>query len=511
MRYHRIYLFFYVRFTIKSSQSPPCFPQNLDNETINNQDPWRSQNTITGQWYHWQTFHKNSSDTLKWPVNWLNLSPTSYLGVIVYLTTKNEINSLRLSLTQLSLLLSNNPRPVVIFHEGDFNNNQTQQSLAQTLGPHTPLAFERIDFSNKSVGPPPVDPITFSRDPWRYQNTITGQWHHWQTLHKNHTNTLKWPVNWLNLSPPSYLGVIVYLTKKDEIDSLRISLAQLSFLLSNNPRPVVIFHEGDFDNNQTQQSLAQILGSRTPLAFERIDFSKKSVGPPPVNPTIPRSYFDMCRFFTLMLPNHPLLSLFTFYWRLDSHSYIFGPQPIKDPFELMEEQQIQYAFIMVNEEAEQYATGLWSLFQTFLTDHHLEPSAAFHKTQTNQSSEYSRVVIFTNFAIARVSLFRDHELMRAWLQIVDRNGGIYRYRWGDAPIHTLALTQFLQRNEIVRLRYFGYFHRREYVCANGTQEQLCKQEVKPFLTNPHVQYLNYDDGCHPSSKIPLCHYYPEIK
>ncbi|CAF4141454.1 unnamed protein product, partial [Adineta steineri] len=441
----------------------------------------------------------------------------------------------------LSLLLSNNPRPVVIFHEGDFDNNQTQQSLAQVLGSSAPLAFERIEFSNKSVGSPSFHstiPRSYSdicrfftlilpnhslssdldnetinnQDPWRYQNTITGQWYHWQTYNKISSNTHKWPVNWLNLSPTSYLGVIVYLTKKDEVNSLRLSLTQLSLLLSNNPRPVVIFHEGDFDNNQTQQSLAQILGSRTPLAFERINFSNISVGPPPDGRiTYPRGYYDMCRFFTLMLPNHPLLSLFTFYWRLDSHSYIFGPKPIKDPFELMEKQQIQYAFIMVNEEAEQYATGLWSLFQTFLTDHHLEPSAAFHKTQTNQSSEYSRVVIFTNFAIARVSLFRDHELMRAWLQIVDRNGGIYRYRWGDAPIHTLALTQFLQRNEIVRLRYFGYFHRREYVCANGTQEQLCKQEVKPFLTNPHVQYLNYDDGCHPSSKIPLCHYYPEIK
>ncbi|CAF4191825.1 unnamed protein product, partial [Adineta steineri] len=245
----------------------------------------------------------------------------------------------------LSLLLSNNPRPVVIFHEGDFDNNQTQQSLAQILGPHTPLAFERIDFSNKLHGPlsfhstiprsysdicrfftlilpnhflsQNLDNQTISsQDPWRYQNSVTGQWYHWQTLHKNPSDTPEWPVNWLNLSPPSYLGVIVYLTTTNEINSLRISLTQLSLLLSNNPRPVVIFHEGDFDNNQTQQSLAQILGSRTPLAFERIEFSKKSVGPPPVNPTIPRSYFDMCRFFTLMLPNHPLLSLFTFYWRL---------------------------------------------------------------------------------------------------------------------------------------------------------------------------------------------------
>ncbi|CAF1379748.1 unnamed protein product [Adineta steineri] len=372
-------------------------------------------------------------------------------------------------------------------------------------------------FANKYYQSPPCfpkhlnDEIDNNQDPWRYQNSVTGQWYHWQTLHKNPSDTPEWLVNWLNLSPPSYLGVIVYLTTTNEINSLRLSLTQLSLLLSNNPRPVVIFHEGDFDNNQTQQSLAQILGSRTPLAFERIEFSKKSVGPPPVNPTIPRSYFDMCRFFTLMLPNHPLLSLFTFYWRLDSHSYIFGPKPIKDPFEIMEEQKIQYAFVMINEEAEHYTAGLWSFFQTFLTDRCLKLSEAFRKTQNGWFVDYSHAMIFTNFAIARVSLFRDHELMRAWLHLVDRNGGIYRYRWGDAPIHTLALTQFLQRNEIVRLRYFGYFHRHEYVCASGTKEELCKQQAQPFLTDPKEKYPQYDDGCYPSSWSPLCHYYPEIK
>ncbi|CAF4104726.1 unnamed protein product, partial [Adineta steineri] len=108
-------IFYLTIFTNKYYQSPPCFPKHLNDEIDNNQDPWRYQNSVTGQWYHWQTLHKNPSDTPEWLVNWLNLSPPSYLGVIVYLTTTNEINSLRISLTQLSLLLSNNPRPVVIF------------------------------------------------------------------------------------------------------------------------------------------------------------------------------------------------------------------------------------------------------------------------------------------------------------------------------------------------------------------------------------------------------------
>ncbi len=349
------------------------------------------------------------------------------------------------------------------------------------------------------------------QDEWRYQNSITGEWYNWRTVHKKHNTDTKWRVKWLNIVPTSSLGVIVYLTRRHELDSLNQSLIQLSRLLSNNPRPVVIFHEGDFSDNDIQQSIAQILGSRTPLAFERIQFTNSSNRPRSVHRQYPISYFNMCRFFILMLPNHPLLTLFTFYWRLDAHSYIFGPNPIEDPFEIMQKRQIQYAFIMTNREGKGYATGLWSLFHKFLNHHYLKPSAALHQTQTGWFGRYSLAIFFTNFAIANVSLFHDHPLMRAWLHTVDRNGGIYRYRWGDAPVHTLALTQFLERDQIVRLRYFGYIHRCEYVCASGIEGDLCREQVRPFLTNPKIEYHNYDDGCWPSSRNPLCHYYPEIR
>jgi hypothetical protein len=349
------------------------------------------------------------------------------------------------------------------------------------------------------------------QDEWQYQNSITGEWFYWRSIYKKQNSSIEWRVKWLNVAPTSSLGVIVYLTTRNELDSLNKSLLQLSRLLVNNPRPVVIFHEGDFSDNDTQLSLAQTLGSRTPLGFERIRVFNSTKGPWSVYRRSPWKYYDMCRFFTLMLPNHPLLTLFSFYWRLDSHSYIFALKPIADPFEIMQKRNIQYAFTMINEEAPVFVIGLWSFFHQFLSDSGLKPSRAFHQTQTDSSGGYSHAIIFNNFAIANVSLFRDHSLIRFWLHKVDRNGGIYRHRWGDAPIHTLALTQFLQREQIAQLRYFGYWHQREYACADGMKINVCKDQVRSFPTGLQKSYHYYHDGCWPSTRNPLCYYYPQIK
>jgi hypothetical protein len=353
--------------------------------------------------------------------------------------------------------------------------------------------------------------IVDRQDEWKYQNSITGQWYNWKLpLRKQHNDT-EWTVKWLNTSPKSSLGVIVYLTTRNELASLNQSFLQLSRLLFLSPRPVVIFHEGDFNDNDLQQSLAHTLGVHTPLAFERIEFSKRSNQDKSIRHRIPFTYLNMCRFFTLMLPNHPLLTLFSYYWRLDAHSFIFGPNHIRDPFEIMQKQQIQYAFIMANEEDEIFAVGLWSFFYKFLNTHCLKPSVAVSRTQTGWFGGYSYAIIFTNFAIANVSLFRDHPLMQSWLQAVDLNDGIYRHRWGDAPVHTLVLSQLIERNQIVRFRYFGYMHRHEYVCASGIEGSSCEKQVQSFFTKDRSFYDNYDDGCWPSSRNPLCHYYPRIE
>ena len=361
------------------------------------------------------------------------------------------------------------------------------------------LYFGRY-LSSKCLFSHPNQELIQHKEEWEYQNSLTGQWYTWKTVHERRYTNDKWTVQWLNTSPISSLGVIVYLTTKSQLHSLKISLSQLARLLINNPRPIVIFHEGDFNDDNTQHLLANIVGSKMPLAFEHVRFADKSL-------SISNSY----RFFTLMLPHHPLLRLFTFYWRLDSQSYLLGSQPIQDPFILMQKNQVQYAFIMTNTLEQQNITHLWPLFIQYLYKYCLEPSTAMYETQMSETSTQSLSIFFTNFAIANVSLFRDHLWIRSWLQMVDRSNGIYRYQWSDAAIHTLALTQFIERQQIAHMRYFGYLYKHDYVCASGIGSRACEQELKEFLIDDHEQYHHYEDGCSPSFDNPLCYLYRELR
>jgi len=61
------------------------------------------------------------------------------------------------------------------------------------------------------------------------------------------------------------------------------------------------------------------------------------------------------------------------------------------------------------------------------------------------------------------------------------------------------------------LRYFGYLHRHEYVCVPGVEAGLCKEQAQPFITETKFKYDHYVDGCWPSTRNPLCHYYPELR
>ena len=85
------------------------------------------------------------------------------------------------------------------------------------------------------------------------------------------SDRLVWTVKWFNCQPNDTLCVIIYLMKRDELSDLNISLVSLRQYLFK-PRPIVIFHEGDLDDADTQNSLAKILGPNIPLGFEQIRF-----------------------------------------------------------------------------------------------------------------------------------------------------------------------------------------------------------------------------------------------
>jgi hypothetical protein len=59
-------------------------------------------------------------------------------------------------------------------------------------------------------------------------------------------------------------------------------------------------------------------------------------------------------------------------------------------------------------------------------------------------------IYFTNFFIARTTWWYETEVRR-FLDAVDAGGGIFRHRWGDAPIQTAALRLFAERSSVMHL------------------------------------------------------------
>ncbi|CAF3308825.1 unnamed protein product [Rotaria socialis] len=308
-------------------------------------------------------------------------------------------------------------------------------------------------------------------------------------------------MKWYNREPENSLGVIVYLTTVGQLSQLNASLLSLRQYLFR-PRPVVVFHEGDLNDVNIQLALANTLGSNVPLGFEHIRFPTK------VNIARTRKeyhigYSHMCNFFGILLPYHPVISnVFTFYLRLDSHSYLLGPTLTYDLFDYMQINRLQYSFLMVHMDHRVYVKGLWNLFHKFLTHSCMIPSSAVKKTQTSSfTGWYSNAIIFNNFELCNGSLWREPR-MEAWLRQVDKSEGIYKYRWGDAPIRTLAVTQFLEKNQVVKLCDIGYSHRHQYTCAS---------HIHPCAVPPHLKgSLNsfYPQGCYPTDN-PFCNYYQE--
>jgi len=71
--------------------------------------------------------------------------------------------------------------------------------------------------------------------------------------------------------------------------------------------------------------------------------------------------------------------------------------------------------------------------------------------------EYNNCQFYSNFEIGSLAFFRSKE-HRAYFKHLDKTGGFYYERFGDAPIHTLSVSLFLPKSRIWYFRDIGYAH-----------------------------------------------------
>ncbi|KAL2272018.1 hypothetical protein VTJ83DRAFT_1389 [Remersonia thermophila] len=213
------------------------------------------------------------------------------------------------------------------------------------------------------------------------------------------------------------------------------------------------------------------------------------------------SYHFMCRFYSGFFYKHPLLAKYEWYWRLEPDIKYFCDITY-DPFLEMIKHNKTYGFTIAVKELREtvpnmfrYASaymrlkglksqGLWEFFlepqdkdrsSRSATNDDGSPRIPDVDAEAMEGERYNMCHFWSNFEIARLDFFRSKEY-EDFFQMMDRSGGFWMERWGDAPIHSLAAGALLATRDIHYFRDFGYRHTTIQHCpANAPARQLPRE------------------------------------
>ncbi|KAG7848788.1 hypothetical protein KL941_001606 [Ogataea angusta] len=185
------------------------------------------------------------------------------------------------------------------------------------------------------------------------------------------------------------------------------------------------------------------------------------------------SYRHMCRFFSGLFYRLDALRPFRYYWRVEPNVE-FRCNIAYDPFEVMRTQEKVYGFTLTPLELHTTVATLWNATQEYM--HQYPDRVAANNNMAfltdDDGESFNMCHFWSNFEIGDLDFFRS-ETYTHFFDYMDRKGGIFYERWGDAPLHTIAVSMLLP---YTKLQYFagtGYYHAPNLQCdgPNWLQEQ----------------------------------------
>ncbi|KAJ7208562.1 glycosyltransferase family 15 protein [Mycena pura] len=172
-----------------------------------------------------------------------------------------------------------------------------------------------------------------------------------------------------------------------------------------------------------------------------------------------RSYHNMCRFNSGFFFQHPLMLKYKWYWRVEPNVK-YHCNIIEDPFLFMENNDKIYGFTLAVYEIPATIRSLWTHVHEFMEAHPeyiRETENALKFISNDRGRSYNRCHFWSNFEIASLDFWRG-EAYTAFFKHLDATGGFYYERWGDAPVHSIAASLFLKKEQIHLFEEIGYQH-----------------------------------------------------
>ncbi|KAL1505011.1 hypothetical protein AB1Y20_008774 [Prymnesium parvum] len=171
-------------------------------------------------------------------------------------------------------------------------------------------------------------------------------------------------------------------------------------------------------------------------------------------------YRHMCRFMSIIW--FTALARYEYAMRVDDDVCV--KHFLADPFGLMRQRQLVYGYGLQTGE---------SHVETVETMPAWLASYIAHANLSTASDALSLVstIFFTNFFVSRVDWWLQPEActVKRLLDAIDASGGIYRHRWGDAPIQTIALRLLADARRVAWLP-MDYYHvsTMDHILADGS-------------------------------------------
>lgn len=276
-------------------------------------------------------------------------------------------------------------------------------------------------------------------------------------------------------------GVIVYLSRSTagDLANLKRSLRLLDRHFNRRfGYPVLVFHE-DF----TAETMARIRGwTRAPLEFPQVSFAlpahiDAAQVPPRFLGIFGIGYRHMCRFFAGPIFQHPALQDYDWYWRLDTDSFLLQRVGY-DVFAAMAAADCDYGYLAVQKEFPEVVVGLWDATLDYVHRRGLprERLAPLCDAAGNWNLDF----YYNNFEIVRLSFGRSAAYQDFFAHL-DRAGGIYCQRWGDAPIRTLAVALLVPPARRRSFADLGYAHAGYYSNRRAAFRERLRLRLRQLL------------------------------
>lgn len=191
-----------------------------------------------------------------------------------------------------------------------------------------------------------------------------------------------------------------------------------------------------------------------------------------------KSYRNMCHFNSGYFYKQKRLLNYEWYFRVEP-DVEYMCDFLYDPFTLLRTNNKTYGFTITIPDYYNTIPTLWEHVKEFMDKYpqYLHPNNAldfltnndtdvFYGTYTESNSEYNMCHFWTNFEIANLNFYRS-EAYERYFEYLDQTGGFFYERWGDAPVHSIALALFLDKDAIHHFDDIGYFHAPYMACPQS--------------------------------------------